>query len=158
MDGLTKENGKSSSIVGMEPTGHYWFNLGHYLKGEGIRLVLVNPFYVKRSKELDNNSPTKNDRNDPKTIAKLVNDGRYSVPYIPEGIYSDLRTVADIRNTISGTLIRIKNRAVKWLDKYFPEFFDVFGDWERKAALITIREFPISEKIIAASVDKNVAT
>ena len=61
IDSLVKENGKSSSIVGMEPTGHYWFNLGYFLKDEGIRLVLVNPFHVKRSKELDDNSPTKND-------------------------------------------------------------------------------------------------
>jgi len=155
---LAKENGKNSSIVGLEPTGHYWFNLGHYLKDKGVRLVLVNPFHVKRSKELDDNSPTKNDRKDPKTIAKLVIDGRYSVPYIPEGIYSDLRAVVDTRDTISGALIRIKNRVVKWLDKYFPEFFDVFGDWEGKAALITLREFPIPEKIITTGVDEIVAT
>ncbi len=155
---LVKSKGKSSSVVGMEPTGHYWFNLGHFLKDEGIRLVLVNPFHVKRSKELDDNSPTKNDRKDPKTIAKLVIDGRYSVPYIPEGIYSDLRIVMDIRDSINKALIRIKNRVTHWLDKYFPEFFDVFGDWEGKAALITLREFPTPGKIIAAGIDNIVAT
>jgi transposase len=148
MDSLAKDTGKSRSIVGMEPTGHYWLNLGHFLKDEGMLLVLVNPFHVKRSKELDDNSPTKNDRKDPKTIAKLVIDGRYSVPYIPEGIYSDLRIVMGIRDSISNSLIRIKNRVIQWLDKYFPEFFDVFGDWEGMAALITLREFPTPEKII----------
>ncbi|HZJ82769.1 MAG TPA: IS110 family transposase [Clostridia bacterium] len=155
---LAKEEDKSSSVVGMEPTGHYWFNLGHFLEGEGIRLVLVNPFHVKRSKELDDNSPTKNDRKDPKTIAKLVIDGRYSVPYIPKGIYSDLRIVMDIRDSINKALIRIKNRVTNWLDKYFPEFFDVFSDWEGKAALITLREFPIPGKIIATGIDNIVAT
>lgn len=75
---MAKDTGKSRSIVGMEPTDYYWLNLGHFLKDEGIRFVLVNPFHVKRSKELDDNSPTKNDRKDPKTIAKLVIDGRYS--------------------------------------------------------------------------------
>ena len=158
MDGLTKDTGKSSSIVGMEPTGHYWFNLGHFLKDEGIRLVLVNPFHVKRSKELDDNSPTKSDRKDPKTIAKLMIDGRYSEPYIPKGIYSDLRIAMDVRDSISKSLIRIKNRVIKWLDKYFPEFFDVFGDWEGKAALITLREFPTPEKIIAIGIDDIVTT
>jgi transposase len=158
IDSLVKENGKSSSIVGMEPTAHYWFNLGYFLKDEEVRLVLVNPFHVKRSKELDDNSPTKNDRKDPKTIAKLVIDGRYFVPYIPEGIYSDLRIAMDIRDSINKSLVRIKNRVIRWLDKYFPEFFDVFGDWEGKAALITLREFPIPEKIITAGIDKIVAT
>lgn len=157
MNSLAKDTGKSKSIVGMEPTGHYWLNLGHFLKDEGVQLVLVNPFHVKRSKELDDNSPTKNDRKDPKTIAKLVIDGRYSEPYIPEGIYSDLRVVMDIRDTISKSLNRIKNRVIRWLDKYFPEFFDVFGDWKGKAALITLKEFPTPEKIIATGIDNIVA-
>ena len=56
--------GKQSMIVGMEPTGHYWFNLAQYSKGHRMKIVLVNPFAVKRSKELDDNNPTKNDRKD----------------------------------------------------------------------------------------------
>ncbi|SHI86437.1 hypothetical protein SAMN05444373_10131, partial [Thermoclostridium caenicola] len=32
---------------------------------------------MKCTKELDDNSPTKNDLKDPKTIAMLVKDGRY---------------------------------------------------------------------------------
>ena len=158
IDELVKSEDKDSSVIGMEPTGHYWFNLGHFLKEERIRLVFVNPFHVKRSKELDDNSPTKNDRKDPKTIAKLVIDGRYSIPYIPDGIYSDLRVIMDIRDSISKALIRIKNRVIKWLDKYFPEFFDVFSDWEGKAALMTLKEFPTPEKILAAGTDNIVTT
>ena len=49
------------------------------------------PYHVKQTKELDDNSPTKNDRKDPKAIAKLVSEGRYTYPYMPEGIYTDLR-------------------------------------------------------------------
>ena len=157
MDSLAKEKSKSSIIVGMEPTGHYWLNIGHFLKYEGVRLVLVNPFHVKRSKELDDNSPTKNDRKDPKTIGKLMIDGRYSIPYIPEGIYSDLRTAMDIRDSISKSLIIIKNRMIRWLDRYFPEFFDVFSDWEGKAALITLKEFPTPEKIISTGIENIVS-
>lgn len=157
MDSLAKEKSKSSIIVGMEPTGHYWLNIGHFLKYEGVRLVLVNPFHVKRSKELDDNSPTKNDRKDPKTIAKLMIDGRYSIPYIPEGIYSDLRTAMDIRDSISKSLIIIKNRMIRWLDRYFPEFFDAFSDWEGKAALITLKEFPTPEKIISTGIENIVS-
>jgi transposase len=69
---VAKENEKSNIIVGLEPTGHYWFTLGNSLKELGIKLVLVNPFHVKRSKELDDNSQTKNDIKDPKTIANLL--------------------------------------------------------------------------------------
>ncbi|MGF7036499.1 transposase [Paenibacillus mucilaginosus] len=30
-------------IVGMEPTGHYWYNLANWLVDLGIHVVLVNP-------------------------------------------------------------------------------------------------------------------
>ncbi|MEG3072117.1 MAG: transposase [Candidatus Syntrophopropionicum ammoniitolerans] len=68
---------KNKVMIGMQPTGHYWFNIAQQLKDHNLKLVLVNPFHVKRSKELDDNNPTKNDRKDPKTIAMLVKDGRY---------------------------------------------------------------------------------
>lgn len=70
-------------IVGMEPTGHYWLNL---LKENNIKFVSVNALHDKRSKELDDNSPTKNDVKDAKVIAQLVKDGRYAEPTIPQGI------------------------------------------------------------------------
>ena len=67
-------------VVGCEPTGHYWFNFARYVKQSGMTLVLVNPYHVKQTKELDDNSPTKNDRKAPKTIAKLVSEGRDTFP------------------------------------------------------------------------------
>ena len=39
--------------------------------------MLVNPYHVKCSKELDDNIQTKTDQKDPKTIAGLVRDGRF---------------------------------------------------------------------------------
>lgn len=47
-----------------------------------MKPVLVNPHHVKKSKELDDNHPTKNDRKDPKVIAGLVREGRYMIPYL----------------------------------------------------------------------------
>lgn len=44
-------------IVGCVPTGHYWFNLARYLSAQHINLALVNPYHVKKIKELDDNSP-----------------------------------------------------------------------------------------------------
>lgn len=154
---LANQKQKNNIVVGMEPTGHYWFNLGHFLKDLGVKLVLVNPFHVKRSKELDDNSQTKNDIKDPKTIAKLVIDGRYFEPYIPEGIYSELRVAMDMREGLGKNLSKIKNKVTQWLDKYFPEFNDVFGDWEGKAALITLKEFPTPEKVLSTGVQQIVA-
>jgi len=150
---IQAKHGKNTVMVGMEPTGHYWFNIAQYLKAENIKIVLVNPFHVKRSKELDDNNPTKNDRKDPKTIAMLVKDGRYMVPYIPEGIYSEIRTAMETRWQIVKQLNRIRNRIKRWLNIYFPEFNEVFCDWEGKAALIALKEFPLPIKVLEKGVD-----
>ena len=53
MQRLQDKYKKSDVIVGIEPTGHYWFDLGAYLEDEGILLVMVNPYAVKQSKTRD---------------------------------------------------------------------------------------------------------
>ncbi len=133
------------------------FNLAQNCTDRGKKIVLVNPFHVKRSKELDDNNPTKNDRKDPKTIAMLVKDGRYMIPYIPEGIYAELRTAMETRWNIVKQLNIIRNRMKRWISIYFPEFNKVFGKWESKSALIVLKEFPLPTKVLEKGVDGIVA-
>ncbi len=97
MEDIAAKHGKTAVIPGMEPTGHYWFALGKFLQDSGMRPVHVNPRHVKKSKELNDNNPNKNDRKDPKTIAALVNEGRFSYPYIPTGIYAEIRSLSNLR-------------------------------------------------------------
>ena len=73
-----------------------------------MKPVLVNPHHVKKSKELDDNHPTKNDRKDPKVIAGLVREGRYMIPYLPDGVYADLRTASNIRFQLQAELHEFK--------------------------------------------------
>lgn len=136
MRDICKQQEKTEIIAGFEPTGHYWFTLGDHLKRQGYKLAIVNPFHVKRTKELDDNSPTKNDRKDPKTIAMLVKDGRYREVYIPDDIYQELREAVSERERLQEQLTSIYNRVVRWLDIRFPEFTTVFNNWKRNAALI----------------------
>lgn len=83
LEDIKEKFGKTIVLPGMEPTGHYWFNLGAFLQDNGMKPVHVNPHHVHKSKELDDNNPSKDDRKDPKTIAALVNEGRFNYPYIP---------------------------------------------------------------------------
>jgi len=147
MQNICQQCEKADIIVGFEPTGHYWFNLGDFLKSQGHRLAMVNPFHVKRTKELDDNSPTKNDRKDPKTIAMLVKDGRYREVYIPEDVYQELREAVAERDRLVQRLTSINNQVKRWLDIHFPEFEQIFKDWRRLAAFLTLRHFATPEKI-----------
>lgn len=139
---------KTHVIFGVEPTGHYWLSLAYYLKSKNYDFVVVNPMHVKKSKELDDNSPTKNDTKDAKVIAQLIKDGRYSVPNLLEGIYAELREGVKIRDQLTEQLVIVEGRIQNIIQRYFPEFFDVFGDWKGKAALCTLKMFPFPSEIV----------
>jgi transposase len=144
---LKMQSLKTSIMVGAEPTGHYWFGLASYLKEQNIKLVLVNPFHVKRSKELDDNHPSKTDAKDPKTIAKLVIEGRYNEPYIPEGIYAELRIATNCRMRIQKEINSIKNRIQRWLKIYFPEHETVFGKFDAASSLQVLQKAPLPKDV-----------
>ncbi len=145
--------GAEKVMVGCEPTGHYWFNFARYVKQNDMTLALVNPYHVKQTKELDDNSPTKNDRKDPKTIAKLVSEGRYAFPYIPEGIYADLRQAVSSRNRIVKELNAVTNQIQRWLQIYFPEFLKVYGKFSAESALLVLETAPYPADILALGAD-----
>ena len=65
---LMQKNELKEALVGIEPTGHYWFDLGQFMGEKNIKFVMVNPHHVHKTKELDDNSPSKNDRKDPRVI------------------------------------------------------------------------------------------
>ncbi|GLI51021.1 hypothetical protein TSYNTROOL_11070 [Tepidanaerobacter syntrophicus] len=151
---ISKKNGKDKIIVGFEPTGHYWLTFAQAVLDEGVMVVQVNPYHVKNSKEFDDNSPSKSDRKDPKTIAMLIKDGRYQIPYIPKDIYAELRKANNLREEWLQKKWSIKNKVQRWLDIYFPEFLDVFSDWEGKTAIITLEKIGLPTKIASMTADE----
>ena len=142
------ETGLDNVIVGLEPTGHYWFPLAQFLESTQIKLALVNPLHVKQSKELDDGSQTKNDSKDPKVIAKLVKDGRYTVPYLPKGVYADLRIAWKVRESIIKSLPANKHKLKRWFATYFPEYMEVFGNLEAKSSLLLLHQACLPEELV----------
>lgn len=153
INGICSREKKERVVIGAEPTGHYWFTLAAYLKSSEIKLVLVNPHHVKKSKELDDNHPSKSDRKDPKVIARLVLEGRYSEPYIPEGIYAELRVAMTVRWRILREMTAVKNQVQRWLAIYFPEHGSAFGDYTCASSMAILREAPLPADILALGAD-----
>ena len=153
MRDIMEKNGKEAVIPGMEPTGHYWFSLGKFLQDNGMKPVHVNPHHVKKSKELDDNNPNKNDRKDPKTIAALVNEGRFSYPYIPTGVYAEIRGLSNLRFQTQEELTRIKNRLARWFSIYFPEYKDVYGKLDAVSGIIVLKAAPLPTDIVKLGVE-----
>lgn len=140
---VQKKQGLTSVIVGLEPTGHYWFNLAHWLRKQGIEVVLVNPVVTHRNKENRDNSPSKNDAKDALTIADAVSRGFYTEFTPQAGQLEQLKTLMSDREFWVKYAISLGNRIVRWIDMYFPEFQLVFKDWKAERSLASLRAFPL---------------
>ena len=135
-------------IIGMEPTGHYWKCCARYLKKiEWIKVVTVNPHHVKKSKEFDDNCQTKNDKKDCMTIARLIKDARYFEPYLPEGVWAELRSLSNTRAELVRKQNALKNRLVATMDEYFPEYTKIFKQILSRTSEEILKECPFPEDI-----------
>ena len=134
--------------VGCGPTGCHWLTFQKFLQDHGIQLVSVNPFTVNRSMELDDNSPEKSDLRNSKTIALLVKDGRYSTSYLPSGVYAEIRETSVCRDQIMKQHVRLSNQIQGWLQKFFPEYFECYADWNSNSGLMLLKEAPLPQDIL----------
>lgn len=139
MKELGRMHEKTDIIFGVEPTGHYWFPLAAYLMEQDIKVVIVNPHHVNKTKEIEDNSQTKSDYKDAKVIANLIRNGNYSEPNLPTKEYAELRILMNLREKIRVNLNQVKARIGGWHDRYFPEYSQVFKNWEGKESLMTLR-------------------
>ena len=149
MEEVKRSSNKRTVIIGAEPTAEYWFTLAEYLKHNKLKFVFVSPMHVKRTKELDDNHPSKTDAKDPKTIAKLVIEGRYLEPYIPEDIYAELRVMNNNRLRVQKELNAISNRITRWFVIYFPEYKRAFADWSCDSSIILLQSASLPCDILA---------
>ena len=135
-------------IIGMEPTGHYWKSCARYLKKiNWIKVVTVNPFHVKNSKEFDDNCQTKNDKKDCMTIARLIKDARFFEPYLPEGVWAELRNLSNTRVELIRKQNAVKCRLVATIDEYFPEYMKVFKRILSRTSEEILKRCPFPEDI-----------
>jgi len=139
---------KKQIVLGLEPTGHYWFCLATWMICNGISVVQVNPYAVKQTKEVEDNSQLKDDRKDPKLIANLVKDGNFGMPYLPEEVYADMRRLSMFRDQLNEDRIRNINRLHREMKIYFPEYKDAFGKTDGQFCLEVLRVAPFPEDLL----------
>jgi len=86
--------------------------------------ILIFHFqYIFILSSTDDNTQTKSDIKDPKTIAMLVKDGRYTEPNIPEGIYAEMRVAMNIYERLTKALECFKNQIIKLAGYLFSRVF-----------------------------------
>lgn len=139
---LKTSNGFVSTIIEMEPTGHYWVNLSKWLYDQDIEVVTVNPHLVKKNKENRDNSRSKSDKKDALVIADMVKNGYYSFIHPASEAFEKLRVLMSNRDMTVKRLVSAINQINRWVDIVFPELRQVFKDVKGKGAIATLRLFP----------------
>lgn len=147
-----QEVGASAVRIGMESTGHYGAPLQEYLEGEGYPVVFVNPAHTKRVKELEDNSPEKNDTKDAGLIAGLVVEGRYVHAGTARGVFAQLRVLGAHREDLVEEKTRLLNRLQAYVDRVFPEFGGIFSDLGTRGARAALGVAVTPEQFVEAGV------
>ena len=114
----------------------------------GISVVQVNPYAVKQTKEVEDNSQLKDDTKDPKLIANLVKDGNFGMPYLPEKLYADIRRLSMFRDQLNEDRIRNLNRLHREMKIYFPEYKDAFGKVDGAFCLEILKVAPFPAELV----------
>ena len=143
------------AIVGFESSGSYGEPLQHFLKDKPqVHLVQVNPMHTKRVKELNDNSPNKSDKKDPRVIVDIIQLGHFLSCTLPEGAAAELRNLSHERDFQMNLHTQISNRLHWLVYRVFPEFTQVINDPLCQTGRYLLREYSTTGQIAALGLER----
>lgn len=151
---IKKQKGLTHVVIGIESTGCYGIPFLHFFKDKDVELVYVNPCHTKRLKEVQNNSPNKTDKKDPKVIADIIELGNWLRVVIPEGPSAELRELVHARDDAMKERTCQFNKLYDHMFKIFPEFEHIMKDLKTKTAQYLLKHYQTPEKFIQLGVRK----
>ena len=142
------------AILGIEPTGHYWEALAYWWEEQSGTVVLVNPMHTKKSKELEDNSPLKNDKKDGIVVADLVSQGKYFECHLPRGVFAELRNLVFERDRCQNQRTQVINQLHQSVDRLFPEIAAEFSGIRVKTYQRLLAKYPDPKELAAVPLGK----
>ena len=138
-------------LVGLEFAGHHGVTFSEYLRQQGYAVVAVLPSVTKKLKEVEDNSPRKDDAKDAAQICKLLASGLFvGVPQLSPEV-AEMRVLATERHRLAVEATRLKNRLHAVLDVVWPEFAPSFAALLAPTPLALLRRWPLPADLVAAS-------
>lgn len=137
-------------LVGLEFAGHHGFTFAHFLAARGYVVVSVLAAHTKASKEIEDNSPRKDDAKDAAQICRLVGEGIFvRFPFL-EPPYLELRLLTVHRHRLTVEATRFKNRLQGLLDLAWPEFLGQFAHLDKATPRAILERWPLPADVLAA--------
>ncbi|WP_227644865.1 IS110 family transposase [Enterococcus faecium] len=143
--------------VALEDTGHYCFNILHFLRSHGYPTFSYNPFLIKEFSKNQSLRKTKTDKKDAMVIARKLREDIDKQLFYTDTTMTELkyatRHVARLKQDCS----RKKVNLTRILDITFPELDNSLGETASKhQAYIyaVLKEYPSAKKLAAAHLKK----
>jgi len=132
------------SLVVMESSGHYWYNLASHLHRAGIPVAVVNPleskYFGKRRLQR-----SKSDKADARTLAAL---GMHDQPRVHRPLaQSELREAARFTMRLVREQAEVCQRIQRLIDLGFPELREAWEDPTCVSALAVLRKAPTAPAV-----------
>lgn len=141
-------------LIGVEPAGRFGETLEAYLRGKGYTLVRVPPSITYRTKEVEDNSPQKDDKKDARQICKLVGDGLFVRAVDHEPYFVELRILTGEVHRLAKEATALKNACIAAFDVAFPELLELFSDFDKVSAQLVMGRWPLAQDFAAGDLDE----
>jgi transposase len=138
------------TLVAIEFAGHYGYTFADFLRAHGFVIVTMPSVVTKRLKEIEDNSPRKDDAKDAAQICKLVGAGLFVSYATLSPLVAQLRVLSTERHrlAVEETRMRIRLRAI--LDLAWPEFATHFPHLGAETARALLHRWPVAADVAAA--------
>ena len=142
----------SETLVGIEFGGHHGYTFAEFLRGLGYVIVTVPSVVTKRLKEVEDNSPRKDDAKDAAQICKLLGSGLFVTYAVLAPDVAEMRVLTTERHRLAVEQVRLKNRLQSTLDVDWPEFMSAFANIQHVTPRTLLRRWPVARDLAAAAV------
>lgn len=140
------KNFKEESIIGIEATGIYHFNLVDFLNNQKYNVSMVNPYKVKQFFKFASTKPTKTDKIDSKIISNYLQFTNQQPQSSPIDEKQQIKYLVREKEYITNQIAQIKTEIKRVLCIVWPEIerkFDIIPD----TILSILKIFPSAHKI-----------
>ena len=137
-------HGEPVSMVVMESSGHYWWNLASHLRRHGYEVAVVNPleakYFAKRRLQRSKSDPA-----DARTLAAL---GMHDQPRTSDPLVgAELKEAARFAMRLVRAQAEACQRIQRLVDVGFPELREVWDDPTCVSALAVLRKAPTAKAV-----------
>lgn len=143
----------STTLIAMEATGCYHFNLLDFLLSYSFNTTVINPFLIKSFSSSFSVRKTKTDKKDALTIAFFAKEKSSFLHLSVKSQFDSIRTLIKAREAVTDDIASYKVRLSALLSVTFPELTDTVSDIFTKTILNILIQAPSAKAVTAKGFD-----